>query len=396
MPEGDYTIPLGVADVKRPGSDVTVVALAWLVHEALAAAEELAREGISVEVVDPRTLVPLDTETIRDSVRKTGRLVIADEAGPTAGFSAEVAAVVTEDAATFARLKAPVKRVCALQVPIPVQPGAGECGVSGSGIGSSPGSVRCCREAGRPRHSHHARGATMPAAIVIADSITRVGPEAAGAVVVNASHGGVYAAYLAAKLHAAAAIFNDAGVGRDRAGIGGLDYLEDFGIAAATVGHDTARIGDGADRCRVTQTARPPGSSPRADLPRPARPKARPASSTHIYHRSDCDRPALHPSSGPQSRTPESLPWLYSSRLAPRSVSRLVSATSINRMISSGRGCEVGYPRQGRLTRTMSGCGSVPYPARSDLYPHPGPPGNCGDQQLIQRIDGERVPRPDR
>jgi hypothetical protein len=87
----------------------------------------------------------------------------------------------------------------------------------------------------------------MAAPIVIADSITRVGPEAAGAVVVNASHGGVYAAYLAAKLHAAAAIFNDAGVGRDRAGIGGLDYLQEFGIAAATVGHDTARIGDGAD-----------------------------------------------------------------------------------------------------------------------------------------------------
>jgi hypothetical protein len=87
----------------------------------------------------------------------------------------------------------------------------------------------------------------MPTPIVIADSITRVGPEAAGAVVVNASHGGVYAAYLAATLHAVAAIFNDAGVGRDRAGIGGLDYLEEFGIAAATVGHDTARIGDGAD-----------------------------------------------------------------------------------------------------------------------------------------------------
>ena len=87
----------------------------------------------------------------------------------------------------------------------------------------------------------------MSAPIVIADSITRVGPEAAGAVVVNASHGGIYAAYLAAKLGAAAAVFNDAGVGRDRAGIGGLDYLQDFGIAAATVGHDTARIGDGAD-----------------------------------------------------------------------------------------------------------------------------------------------------
>ena len=122
VPEEDYTIPLGKADIKREGKDVTVVALAWLVHEALAAAEELANEGISVEIVDPRTLVPLDQETIRNSVQKTGRLVIADEAGPTAGFSAEVAAVVTEDPATFARLKAPVKRVCALQVPIPYSP----------------------------------------------------------------------------------------------------------------------------------------------------------------------------------------------------------------------------------------------------------------------------------
>jgi pyruvate/2-oxoglutarate/acetoin dehydrogenase E1 component len=122
VPEGDYTIPFGKADVKREGSDVTVVALAWLVHEALAAADELASEGISVEIVDPRTLVPLDTETIRNSVQKTGRLVIADEAGPTAGFSAEVAAIATEDAATFARLRAPVKRVCALQVPIPYSP----------------------------------------------------------------------------------------------------------------------------------------------------------------------------------------------------------------------------------------------------------------------------------
>ena len=122
VPEDDYTIPLGKADIKREGKDVTVVALAWLVHEAVAAAEELAGEGISIEVVDPRTLAPLDTETIRSSVQKTGRLVIADEAGPTAGFSAEVAAVATEDTATFARLKAPVKRVCALQVPIPYSP----------------------------------------------------------------------------------------------------------------------------------------------------------------------------------------------------------------------------------------------------------------------------------
>src|SRR3984893_15973234 len=122
VPEDDYTIPLGKADIKREGNDVTVVALAWLVHEAVAAAEELAAEGISIEVVDPRTLAPLDTEPIRNSVRKTGRLVIADEAGPTAGFAAEVAAIVAEDAATFAQLKAPVKRVCALQVPIPYSP----------------------------------------------------------------------------------------------------------------------------------------------------------------------------------------------------------------------------------------------------------------------------------
>jgi pyruvate/2-oxoglutarate/acetoin dehydrogenase E1 component len=122
VPEDDYVIPLGQADVKRPGKDVTVVAVAWLVHEALAAAETLAAEGISVEVVDPRTLVPLDVATIRGSVQKTGRLVIADEAGPTAGLSAEVAAAVTEDMATFAKLQAPVKRVCALQVPIPYSP----------------------------------------------------------------------------------------------------------------------------------------------------------------------------------------------------------------------------------------------------------------------------------
>lgn len=122
VPDGEHAIPLGVADVKRKGSDITVVAVAWMVHEALAAAEDLAKEGISVEVLDPRTLVPLDSAAIRASVQKTGRLLIADEAGPTAGFSAEVAAVATEDAATFRKLKAPVRRVCALNVPIPYSP----------------------------------------------------------------------------------------------------------------------------------------------------------------------------------------------------------------------------------------------------------------------------------
>src|ERR1700758_2983401 len=122
VPEEDYTIPFGRADIKREGNDVTVVALAWLVHEALAVAEELASEGISVEVVDPRTLVPLDAATIRGSVQKTGRLVIADEAGPTAGFSAEVAAVATEDPATFVPLPRPEKRACALPGPKPESP----------------------------------------------------------------------------------------------------------------------------------------------------------------------------------------------------------------------------------------------------------------------------------
>ena len=123
VPEHDYTIPLGKAEIKREGADVTIVALAWLVHEALAAAEVLEREGVSAEVIDPRSLVPLDQDTIRASVQKTGRLVIADEAGPTAGASAEIAALATEDPETFAAMVAPVKRVCALQVPIPYSPG---------------------------------------------------------------------------------------------------------------------------------------------------------------------------------------------------------------------------------------------------------------------------------
>jgi pyruvate/2-oxoglutarate/acetoin dehydrogenase E1 component len=120
--DDDFIIPIGKADIKRSGTDVTIVALAWLVHEALAAAQTLAKEGISVEVVDPRALVPMDHETIRRSVQKTGRCVIADEAGPTCGASAEIAALVTEDRATFSALKAPVKRVCALAVPIPYSP----------------------------------------------------------------------------------------------------------------------------------------------------------------------------------------------------------------------------------------------------------------------------------
>ena len=121
-PEGDYTVPIGVADIKRQGTDVTVVAISKMVREALAAAEEMSSQGVSVEVVDPRTLVPLDKGAIRSSVQKTGRVVIVDEACITCGAAAEVSAIITEDPATFKGLKAPPKRVCAPDVPIPYSP----------------------------------------------------------------------------------------------------------------------------------------------------------------------------------------------------------------------------------------------------------------------------------
>jgi len=117
VPEGEYAIPLGRADVKRQGTDVTVVATQMMVHRALGAAADLEKEGISVEVIDPRTLQPLDEATILDSVKKTGRLVIAHEAWKRGGFGAEVAAIVTEQALDW--LDAPVVRVGARNVPMP-------------------------------------------------------------------------------------------------------------------------------------------------------------------------------------------------------------------------------------------------------------------------------------
>ena len=101
---------------------MTVVGLAKMVREALEAAEDLAREGISLEVIDPRTLVPLDIETILESVKKTGRLVVVDEACQTCGAAGEIVALVTSDEATFGRLKAAPARVCGLDVPIPFSP----------------------------------------------------------------------------------------------------------------------------------------------------------------------------------------------------------------------------------------------------------------------------------
>ncbi|QKS72460.1 alpha-ketoacid dehydrogenase subunit beta [Paenalkalicoccus suaedae] len=121
VPEEPYSIPLGKADVKREGKDVTIVATAIMVHRALEAAEKLAADGIEVEVIDPRTLVPLDTETIIDSVKKTGRVVIAHEAVKRGGFGGEIAATIAESDA-FDFLDAPIRRLGAEAVPIPYNP----------------------------------------------------------------------------------------------------------------------------------------------------------------------------------------------------------------------------------------------------------------------------------
>ncbi|HEB31858.1 MAG TPA: alpha-ketoacid dehydrogenase subunit beta [Spirochaetes bacterium] len=120
VPEEEYTIPFGEASIKRKGKDVTVVALAWMVHKALKAAEKLSEEGIDVEVIDPRTIVPLDKKTIIDSVRKTGKLVAVDEDYERCGFSSEISAMVTEEA--FDSLTAPIMRVATPTVPIPFSP----------------------------------------------------------------------------------------------------------------------------------------------------------------------------------------------------------------------------------------------------------------------------------
>ncbi len=116
----DHVIPFGRAAVRRVGEHVTVVATLTMVHHALAAAETLAGEGISVEVIDPRTLVPLDTETIVQSARKTGRLLAVDEAYLTCGIQGEVIAIVAERA--FGALKAPPRRLGNPGVPVPFAP----------------------------------------------------------------------------------------------------------------------------------------------------------------------------------------------------------------------------------------------------------------------------------
>jgi pyruvate dehydrogenase E1 component beta subunit len=120
VPEEPYTIPLGRAVVRREGNDVTIVGVQKMVLTALDAAERLAAEGISAEVIDPRSYSPLDEETILGSVRKTGRLVVVDESNPRCGLAADISALVAERA--FDALRAPIRRVTAPHTPVPFSP----------------------------------------------------------------------------------------------------------------------------------------------------------------------------------------------------------------------------------------------------------------------------------
>jgi pyruvate/2-oxoglutarate/acetoin dehydrogenase E1 component len=117
VPEETYTLPFGKADVKRDGNDVTVIATSSMVHEALKAANQLMGRDISIEVVDPRTLVPLDKETIINSAIKTGRVIVVDEGYRSFGVTAEIASVILEEA--FFYLHGPIIRIGALDVPVP-------------------------------------------------------------------------------------------------------------------------------------------------------------------------------------------------------------------------------------------------------------------------------------
>lgn len=117
VPEADEAIPFGQADIKRAGGDVTVIATSYMVQRSLIVADRLASEGIQVEVVDPRTLVPLDFQTLMASVEKTRRVVIVDECHQSCGVAAEIAARIGE--AGFDKLKAPIRRVTTLDVPVP-------------------------------------------------------------------------------------------------------------------------------------------------------------------------------------------------------------------------------------------------------------------------------------
>ena len=117
VPDGEYLVPFGVADIRRSGKDVTIVATGWCVDRALNAAERLAGEGIEAEVIDPRTLAPLDTNTILESVGRTGRLVLVDQSTRHGSVSAVIAAEVADEG--FGLLRAPIKQVTALDATVP-------------------------------------------------------------------------------------------------------------------------------------------------------------------------------------------------------------------------------------------------------------------------------------
>jgi pyruvate/2-oxoglutarate/acetoin dehydrogenase E1 component len=120
VPEGNEGIPLGVADVKREGDDLTIVAISRMVHQALAAADALSADGIEAEVIDPRTLSPLDEETILSSVAKTHRLLVVDEDNPRCSAATDIAAMVADRG--FDTLDAPIKRLTAPHTPVPFSP----------------------------------------------------------------------------------------------------------------------------------------------------------------------------------------------------------------------------------------------------------------------------------
>jgi len=120
IPEEEYLIPFGEADFKREGEDLTLVATSWMVHKALNVADQLADNGIDIEIIDPRTLVPLDKETILQSVKKTGRLLIVEEDCKTCGIGAEISAIVAEEAIDY--LESPIIRIAEPDTPIPFSP----------------------------------------------------------------------------------------------------------------------------------------------------------------------------------------------------------------------------------------------------------------------------------
>jgi len=117
IPEEEYIIPLGLADIKKEGSDITIIATSYMVHLALEVANKLEKNGISIEVIDPRTLVPLDKDTIINSVKKTGKVIIIHEAPIFGGPGGEIAAIIADEA--FDYLDAPIKRIGSKNTPVP-------------------------------------------------------------------------------------------------------------------------------------------------------------------------------------------------------------------------------------------------------------------------------------